>query len=150
MPFIFYVIVHHVTKAAFIFTLITTVIEKAPTQNPKEKSNANYNPFAIAADSNVMSTASLLNKAPDSLHVQQGTVEEINIYASILQVCSHAKALEEGMQIHAHMLKTGSNHNLFLKHKLVIMDVLIIRSLVHGAFVDIRVGINVMTLKTMN
>eukprot|EP01018_Ginkgo_biloba_P026225 Gb_06173 [translate_table: standard] len=131
-PFTSYVNVHHATKEAFISSPITTVIEKLPTQNPKTKSNANSKPFAIAADSNVMSTESLLNKSLDSLHGQQGTVEEIDIYASILQVCSHAKALEEGMQIHAHMLKTGCNHNLFLKNKLVIMYAMC------GSIVDAR------------
>eukprot|EP01018_Ginkgo_biloba_P030326 Gb_08619 [translate_table: standard] len=55
-----------------------------------------------------------------------------DIYAPLLQACANFNALEEGKQLHAHMLATGIEQNVYIETKLVNMYAMC------GSFVDAR------------
>eukprot|EP00249_Psilotum_nudum_P036582 c8087_g1_i1 orf=96-458(+) len=52
---------------------------------------------------------------------QQGIKIPSNAFAFLLQQCINMKALTDGKQIHAHIIKGGLKGNVFLGNSLVIM-----------------------------
>ncbi|XP_057861154.2 putative pentatricopeptide repeat-containing protein At3g23330 [Cryptomeria japonica] len=65
------------------------------------------------------SKGSQLEEALDSLYQQGRKVLAPQDYASLLQTCTQTKAISEGTQLHAHMLRSGIEKNRFLETKLV-------------------------------
>ncbi|GLJ53664.1 hypothetical protein SUGI_1144650 [Cryptomeria japonica] len=64
------------------------------------------------------SKGSQLEEALDSLYQQGRKVLAPQDYASLLQTCTQTKAISEGTQLHAHMLRSGIEKNRFLETKL--------------------------------
>eukprot|EP01018_Ginkgo_biloba_P026298 Gb_06232 [translate_table: standard] len=66
------------------------------------------------------------SRAQDTLHIlnvmdQRGIQPDNSYYSSVLQGCVNNKALPEAKLVHAHMIQTGFEPDLFLETKLVIM-----------------------------
>ncbi|XP_057865697.2 putative pentatricopeptide repeat-containing protein At1g56570 [Cryptomeria japonica] len=68
------------------------------------------------------STTSHVEVKPGVLMVNSQYMLE-DLYSSLLLDCTRMKALEDGLKVHAHMLKSGFNHNTSVNNKLLNMYV---------------------------
>eukprot|EP01018_Ginkgo_biloba_P022118 Gb_05942 [translate_table: standard] len=84
-----------------------------------------FRTFTVAVGRNVseLRREDILRDAHENLHFinQPGLWAESNSYARLLQVCVNMKAQTNGKQVHAHMIKTGLQGNIFVHNNLVNM-----------------------------
>eukprot|EP01018_Ginkgo_biloba_P008758 Gb_27491 [translate_table: standard] len=85
--------------------------------------NSNNSTRSIGEDLKLLCKQARLEGTMDTLLVmnQRGIQPGSYIYASLLQGCVNMKALPEGKLVHAHIIQTGFNPDVFLATKLVIM-----------------------------
>eukprot|EP01018_Ginkgo_biloba_P026430 Gb_07153 [translate_table: standard] len=80
-------------------------------------------PYAMPTNLGTLCKDGKLKQALCILHkmAEEGIPVESYMYASVLQGCANTKALAEGRQVHANILKTGIERNLSLRTTLVSM-----------------------------
>eukprot|EP01018_Ginkgo_biloba_P020997 Gb_22288 [translate_table: standard] len=112
--------VHNSSKSIFY----STVAVAGGFKEEPAKSGNSVLQDSNGACFNVMEWSKLTKdeRLKDALGIfQQGARIEAKAYGFLLQACEHMKALAEGKQVHAHMLISGFEQNVFLSAKLVSM-----------------------------
>eukprot|EP01018_Ginkgo_biloba_P015274 Gb_41648 [translate_table: standard] len=103
--------------------IIATIATVAVTRNePIENTNIKFQ-ANNGLDLIRVCRSGQLKKAFDILHVmfQRGIPVDSNMYGALLETCANMKALMEGKQVHAHIVRNGINQNISLATKLVTM-----------------------------
>eukprot|EP01018_Ginkgo_biloba_P019324 Gb_30146 [translate_table: standard] len=94
--------------------------KEGPRKKPEIKEARNVDYYVNA---NGLSKQERAKEALESLHLlyQQGMCANSNIYACLLHGCSDAKQMEMGKSIHASIIKTGVERDIFLGNNLATM-----------------------------
>eukprot|EP01018_Ginkgo_biloba_P030407 Gb_26154 [translate_table: standard] len=109
--------VHYDRKLGF--TSAFTKSNKTPTK----RTDASQDTNSPCAELTLLCKMGRLEEALCIFHVinMRGIPTDCYTYASLLQACANMKALEEGKQVHVHILINGYEQNHFLQTKLVSM-----------------------------
>eukprot|EP01018_Ginkgo_biloba_P030238 Gb_09382 [translate_table: standard] len=126
---LFVKIIHITTKCYFTSTVTTG---KIPSTHITKSPNSSTP--ALCAEVAALCRKGLPKEALAIVYLmdQRGVPVNDDTYASLLQACSHTKALAEGKEVHAHMRRNGLNEKVNLQTKLVSMYA------VCGSLVDAR------------
>eukprot|EP01018_Ginkgo_biloba_P030428 Gb_08964 [translate_table: standard] len=127
-------LIYNTTYAIYSKTFKATAILKQPTWKTKVEMPTNNTPYTVGVDTDTIYKDSRLKEAMAILRGinKQSIAVDLDTYAHLLQACANVKFLPEGKQLHAHILISGFQNNVFLGTKLVIMYASC------GSFVDAR------------
>eukprot|EP01018_Ginkgo_biloba_P029526 Gb_22656 [translate_table: standard] len=89
------------------------------TKNPRQKQQLGSHENEIIT----LCQEGRIKHAVGITHVtyQHGIVLDFKVYGSLLQACAKTKSLSEGERIHAHLIKTGIEPDVFIENNLVNM-----------------------------
>eukprot|EP01018_Ginkgo_biloba_P036001 Gb_24114 [translate_table: standard] len=95
----------------------------SPSLNRWKKPTQNYDGFSLSQNLRTLCREGRLQEALNILHLmdQQGISADAYTYICLLQACANMRALAEGKQVHAHILKNGFVPNSYLENKVVVM-----------------------------
>eukprot|EP01018_Ginkgo_biloba_P003195 Gb_11222 [translate_table: standard] len=96
-------------------------LQREFTQKPTQKFQHGRSSCGIGGDANTLRFKEALNIL--NLLERQSIAAGTNIYCSLLQTFIDLKALADGKRVHAHMIETGFEPDVYLATKLVVMYV---------------------------
>eukprot|EP01018_Ginkgo_biloba_P030204 Gb_10726 [translate_table: standard] len=104
-------IVRHMHQSFKTNKIYAGTVKRSPAHITKQESQDTSNSSAIPYGKNLLKEALGLN--------QRGNPVDFDTYVSLFQACANKKALAEGKEVHAHMLKNGFEQKVYLSTKLV-------------------------------